>query len=95
MAKTLRVETPEGIPAEEFVEGAARGLGWAPETGLTAEEALLDDIERQWRHRYASHLRSQVAAADDVTQWESRGQRKHREREEAREAAEAGGGPPA
>lgn len=92
---TLAVQTPEGIPPAEFVEGAARGLGWAPEQGITHEEALLDDIERQLRARYASHLRSQVTTPDDVTQWESRGQRKQREREEVREreAAEGKGKP--
>lgn len=98
MDLTITVPETAEIPAAEFLEAAARGYGWHPDQGITPEEMILDQFERDLYVRFrsgATHL-SRDKVEEELPIPESRGQRAHREREEAREAAaraaEAGGG---
>lgn len=86
------VQVPESasVPAADFLETAAGHWGWHESQGITAEEYVLDRFEEQlhahWRAGQRTLSRDEAAAELPVP--ESRGIRAHRDREEAREAAE-------
>ena len=89
---TLTITIPETaeISAAEFLEAAARGYGYHPDQGITAEEMILDQLERDLHHRFrsgATHL-SREAVEAEIPIPESRGLRVAREREAARVAEE-------
>jgi hypothetical protein len=90
MELTITIPTSATVTAESFLDQAARGYGWHPDQGISAEEAILDGLEHELHARYRSARGAAARAAVEVDLPipESRGLKVAREREEERVAEE-------